>query len=403
MPFRSLWLLVGPALAIVGFASGEPIITGVGLIVVLVGAGSRFWANHLFDRVSLRISLSEDHVFLDESLTLTVELENRKILPLPWFEWRVAVAEVLKADGEQLASSSSPGWSWIWRRGASGWYETQKWNFTVRADERGYHNVGPVTVASGDLLGLFPRQIELSDLQAIIAYPRVYDLTEMGFPADRPLGDNRGRNRIFEDPLRISGLRDHHPSDPLRRIDWKATARRGELQSKVYEPSAIPHLYLFMNIDTLGHSWEGYLKDDLERTISVTASVVVWASGRRFAVGLLANGSFPNADRPIRIVPSRSRDQLTRLLETLAVVQPLTMGNLAGAIQRELARIPAGSTIVLVAAFLTEELGAAIARLKAEGHEVVAILTTESADARLLGDVECRVVARDIEAAEVLR
>ena len=258
-------------------------------------------------------------------------------------------------------------------------------------------------MTSGDLLGFFPQSIELPDVLSVTAYPRVYNMSELGFPADRPLGDEPGRNRIFEDPLRISGLRDHHPNDPLRRIDWKATARRGELQSKVYEPSAVPHLYVFLNIDTLGHSWEGYLKEDLERTVSVAASVCVWAAGRRYATGLLANGSFPNADRPIRIVPSRSRDQLTRLLETLAVIQPLTMGNLAGSIQREMPRIPAGSTVVLVAAFLSEELGAAIARLKAEGHQVSAILTTETADATLLGDVPYRVVARDFERAEVLR
>lgn len=403
MPFRSLWLFVGPVLAVIGFVAGEPIITGVGIIVILVGGGSRFWANHLFDRVTLTTSLSEDHVFQDEEVTLTVELENRKLLPMPWFEWRVAVADALKAKDEALASSSSPGWSWVWRRGAAGWYERQKWTFTIRATERGYHNVGPSSITSGDLLGFFPQSMEYAGLQAIIAYPRVYNLSEFGFPADRPLGDNKGRNRIFEDPLRISGLRDHHPSDPLRRIDWKATARTGELQSRVYEPSAVPHLYLFMNIDTLGHSWEGYLKDDLERTISVAASVAVWAAGRRYAVGLLANGSLPNADRPIRIVPSRSRDQLTRLLETLAVIQPLTMGDLAGSIQRELPRIPSGSTIVLVAAFLTEELGAAVARLKAEGHQVVAILTTETADARLLGEMDVRVIAHELGNAEVLR
>ena len=107
MPFRSMWLLVGPALAIVGFAAGEPIITGVGIIVIVIGGGSRFWASHLFDRVTLTTSVSDDHVFQNEVFTLTVELENPKILPLPWFEWRIAVADAMKADGERLASSSS--------------------------------------------------------------------------------------------------------------------------------------------------------------------------------------------------------------------------------------------------------------------------------------------------------
>ena len=402
MPFREAWLLAGPVLIGVGAGTGQPMITGIGVVVLIVGALGRLWSRYLFRGVSVRSELSESRAFQGEEVELRFELENRKPLPLPWFHLRVALSDDLDVDGEDLTAASAPGLNWLMRRGALGWYERRRWRMRVTAKERGQFQIGPTQLDSADLLGLFPRHWDDAQTSAFIAYPRVFALDDLGFPADRPLGESKGRNRIFEDPLRIAGLRDYEPGDPLRRIDWKATARRGELQSRVYEPSAVQHLYVLLNIDTLEHSWEGYLKDDLERTVSMAASLAVWGAGRRYAVGLLANGSLPNSDRPIRLAPSRSRSQLPRILETLAVVQPLTMGNLASNLRRESSRLPLGSTLVLAAAFITDELAEAMRRLQGEGHRVVVVVTSERVDLDKLNGLSVRVVGRRFEASEVI-
>ena len=152
----------------------------------------------------------------------------------------------------------------------------------------------------------------------------------------------------------------------------------------------------------LEHSWEGYLKDDLERTVSMAASLAVWATGRRYAVGLLANGSLPNSDRPIRLPPSRARTQLPRILETLAVVQPLTMGDLAGRLRREASRLPLGSTLILAAAFIPDELAEAMRRLQDEGYRVAVVVTSDRVDLDKLTGLPVRATGRRFEASEVL-
>ncbi len=402
MVFRDLWLLAGPVLIGVGAGTGQPMVTGIGVVVLIVGALSRLWARYLFRRVSVRNELSEIRAFQGEEVELRVELENRKPLPLPWFDLRLTLSDELEIEGETPASASAPGLSWLMRRGALGWYERRRWRLRLHAKERGQFQIGPTQIHSADLLGIFHRFWNDPVLTPFIAYPRVFALDDLGFPADRPLGESKGRNRIFEDPLRIAGLRDYEPGDPLRRIDWKATARHGELQSRVYEPSAVQHLYVLLNIDTLEHSWEGYLKDDLERTVSMAASLAVWGAGRRYAVGLLANGSLPNSDRPIRLAPSRARSQLPRILETLAVVQPLTMGNLATGLRREASRLPLGSTLVLTAALITDELAEAMRRLQDEGYRVAVVVTSDRVDLDKLEGLPVRVTGRRYESSEVL-
>lgn len=402
MVFRDLWLLAGPVLIGVGAGTGQPMVTGIGVVVLVVGVLARLWARYVFRRVSVRSDLSEVRAFQGETVEMRFELENRKPLPLPWFDLRLAVSEELDVEGEEPVAASAPGLNWLTRRGALGWYERRRWRLRLTASERGQFQLGPTQLHSADILGLFPRHWNDGGTTAFLAYPRIFALDDFGLPADRPLGESKGRNRIFEDPLRIAGLRDYEPGDPLRRIDWKATARRGELQSRVYEPSAVQHLYVLLNIDTLEHSWEGYLKDDLERNVSMAASLAVWATDQRYAVGLLANGSLPNSDRPIRLAPSRARSQLTRILETLAVVQPLTMGDLASRLRRESGRLPLGSTLVLAVAYVPDELAEVMRRLQHEGYRVAVVVTSERVDLDKLHGLPVHIAGRRFEASEVI-
>lgn len=391
-PFRETWLHVGTILVLVGFGASQPLIAGVGLVLILMGAVGHYWSRHLFDRVTFTHTPSQRRAFIDEPITLDLELSNQKILPLPWYEWRLALVELWSVEGERLAEASAPGTNWLVRRGALGWYQKNAWQVTMKVPVRGYHQIGPAHVKSADLLGIFPTRHEFDDPQHVTVFPRVFKMEDLGFPADRPFGERKGRNPIYEDPLRIAGIREYRPGDPLKRIDWKATARSGELQARVYEASATQQLYMMVNIDTLEHAWEGYLRDDLERTVSTAASVAVWAAEARFAVGLLANGSFPEADRPIRIAPSRSPSQLTHLLEALAVIQPLTMGDLSFAIRRESGKMPLGSTIVVIASLIPDSLAAVILRLADEGHQVFVIATSKRVDAELVPGIPVQSV-----------
>lgn len=402
MPFREAWLLIGVLLILVGFGAEQTAIGLVGVMIVVLGATVRYWSKHLFDRVTLKRSLSETRAFIGETINVQVELANEKPLPLPWYEWRIGLGEPLVVHGEPLGASAVPGLKWLHRRGSLGWYQRHRWQFQLEPSERGYHQLGPGTIRSADLLGAFPRLIEDEVKEHIVVYPRVFPMADLGLPSDRPFGERKGGNRVFEDPLRIAGLREFRPGDPMRRIDWKATARSGELRSRVYEPSATQQVYLLVNIDTMEHSWEGYLRAELEKIVSVAASVAAWAAGARYSVGILANGAFPDADRPIRLPPSRSRDQLSRILEALAVIQPLTMGDLAGAIRREGGKLPTGSTLVVIASLMPDPLAGVLARLRDEGHHIFVVATSDRVKEQLPPGIGYKEVAAAFERTGVL-
>jgi uncharacterized protein (DUF58 family) len=163
----------------------------------------------------------------------------------------------------------------------------------------------------------------------------------------------------------------------MRRIDWKATARQSSLQSRVYEPSSTLHLLLALNLTTFEQTWAGYDPVLLERMVTVGASVATQAQDDGYAVGLIANCSFPAADRAIRIPIGRHPQQILRLLEALASVGPFMISSIEDQLHGELHSLPLGTTVVLVTALLPDSLMETLTRVREAGHRVMVLSVKE--------------------------
>lgn len=370
MIFRQIWLGVAVMLLLVGIGLREPPVAAVGALVLLAGAVSRLWSRLSLERVGYQRSLGVRRAFVGEEVEVGFSLANRKSLPLPWIEVRESVPETMPARDAHTSPSGAPDSVYMTRSTSLAWYERVSWKHHFLCNRRGYFSFGPVRLRSGDIFGLFPTEREIEGRDRIIVLPRLVELPALGLPTERPFGEARSGPRIFEDPSRIVGVRDYRPGDPLKRIDWKATARRQELQSRVFEPSSSLHLLVALNVSTLEFSWEGYDPIRLERGITVAGSVARWAEEQRYAVGLIANSTYPGADRPISIAPGRDPDQLTHILESLAMVTPFVIAPLENVLDEAARRLPMGATIVVVAGYLPMDLAGRLVRLRRRGHPV---------------------------------
>jgi uncharacterized protein (DUF58 family) len=396
------WLGGAAVLLLIGLATSSGPVIGLAAFLILAELTARLWSAHVFDRVRYERRLVETRAFAGERLLMTLQLTNDKVLPVPLLELRDLVPEHLVIGEEHLGPSPSPGQLYLRRSTHLGWYERVDWPLELEAQARGFYRFGPSRLGSGDLFGLFPAEQENDDRQAVIIYPRTYSLPELGLPAERPFGDRRGREPIFEDPGRIVGLRDYRPGDSMRRVDWKATARRQQLQSRVYDPSATLHLIVALNVHTLSASWEGYLPEKLEGLLSVAGSVARHGFEAGYAVGLAANGAYPTSDRPMRIPVGRRPDQLMRILEALAVIGPLTLTPLSAVLDREAQAFPFGATLVCVTMQMDAALAATLRRIEGAGHAVSILSLADDglgADLGRLPVYELSDTVRELQAA----
>lgn len=396
-----LW---GPAcflLIALGLAAGSVSLIGLGVLVLAAGGVARLGARLALDQVRYTRIAPETRAFVGETLSMRLRLVNAKWLPLPWVELRDALPEAMPPTDVETHPSGMPGVVLFTRAASMRGREAIEWPVTMTALTRGFFRVGPARLRSSDLFGLFERDVTVRDDAHLVVYPRTYDLGEIGMPSARPFGERPGGQRLFEDPVRVVGVRDYIAGDPLKRVDWNATARVGRLQSRLYEPSRSQAIVIALNITTMEHTWQGFDPIVLERGVVVAASLARAAFEDHASIGLVANGSFPDADRPIRIGAGRRPDQLVRVLEALAMVARFTTSLLSEELERPGSALPAGATVVVVAALMPPELAATLRRLRSQGYGVQIVKTSAwewGEEAAGLSIVEVEPAMRALEA-----
>jgi uncharacterized protein (DUF58 family) len=373
--FTDAWVPLAVLFVIAGMAAGRnQALLATGLILLAIYVVASWWQQNALVGVSYAREFDRTRAFPGEPITFTIRVSNRKPLPLTWlrFDDRVPVAPVESGQVAEVLSATYGSYVLQNIFSLSGNSNAER-SFTFRFPVRGYYRIGPVTYRSGDIFTLFTVEREHDDVDTLVVFPRIYLLDALGLPTREPFGDLKVRQSLFTDPIKTQGIRDYHPRDRFRDIHWKASARRGRLQTKVYDPSTGMNLVVFLNVATMHRHWMGYDPDQLERAISVAASIANYGAEQNWGIGLFANCAVPKSDQPIRVMPGRSPEQLGRVLEALAAASEFATGSIERLMQRESPRLPWPSTLVLVTAHISPDIIAVLLRLKEAGRRVALI------------------------------
>ena len=357
---------------------------------------TREWVEHLEgDR-----SCNRDACNVGESVAVIVSVKNEGRLPVAWVLMEdllprhalVYRPPKIKVHGSRLQLS-------MLRQGG-----VKTFPYQLEFNQRGYYQIGPLVLETGDLFGLHRRWRSAADPHFVLVYPEVVPLEGYDVASRRPIGEVRMTHRLFEDPTRISGVRAYQAGDPLNRVHWRATARTGELHSKVYEPSSIAGstILLEFNTDAYDPSHEPYRS---ELAVTATASLANALYQMNQQVGLVTNGrdaadrirqegwdtdprsrkaAFRSREmletsdrlRPQVVPTGRGADQLMRILETLARVEQTDGLSFAGLVLETASRLPRDATVLAILPAASTETAVALGNLRRQGYAVEAIVIT---------------------------
>ena len=167
--------------------------------------------------------------------------------------------------------------------------ETRQMNYEIICNRRGYFQVGPTILETGDMMGFYRRYRVGNKPQYITVLPDIVPLTAYEIGSRRPIGEIRMRENVMDDPTRLRGIRQWQPGDPMRSVHWAATARTGMLHSKVYEPSSIIGATLVLDLHESTTPKEHEPKrSDLAATAA--ASIAAALHDANEPLGLATNG-----------------------------------------------------------------------------------------------------------------
>lgn len=376
---RESWIGLSVLTVLVGLAAGEIVIALVGSGVFVASWLARLWGRLALSRLDVTQTLSQDHAFVGETIHYRMQIANRKLLPLPWLTLRTEMPEALQPLGRRLEPIGTPKMARLDRTTGMRCYERLTWEYTIPLRERGFYAFGRTRLRAGDLFGFFVRERVIPAALSLWVYPRTLTLQTLGLPMLRPLGEERGRDPLFDDPTRLRGLRDYQAGDPLRRVDWRATAKRQSLQTRTFDPASSPSVLLALNVATMPEAWQGFYGELFERAVAVCASLASAYAEARFPFGLVANCTYPGRDGTIRLPLGRARAQTIRALESLAMVDVYAVAPIERVLAEESRRLPRGSSVALVTAVMTPSLQAGLIELRrrAFGVSIVWVGSTE--------------------------
>lgn len=351
--------------------------------------------------------VSDDEAEVGERIEVVLELHNAGPVPLPWVLLEDLLPDYalqsrpprLKVKGKRLQIRAL-------RAGARATL-----TYRVEFAARGFYQLGPLVLESGDLFGLHRRYRVVAPPAFVTVYPKVVPLAGYDVMSRRPIGDVRLTHRLYEDPTQIAGVRPYEPGDPLNRVHWRATARTGKLHSKVYDPTSLAGATVVLDFHTAGYPSRGEPhRSDLAATTAASLCYAVQTLGQQ--VGLVTNAADaaerlsqvryrPTAEkavdeaegwervklarsetrreaaamrRPLMVPTRRGAEQFQRIREALARAEVNDGLTFAELLVEAGPRLPRDASVIAVLPAVSVETAAALGNLRRAGYAVTVVL-----------------------------
>ncbi len=185
--------------------------------------------------------------------------------------------------------------------------------------QRGECRFGPLVLRVKTVLGLWIRQHEFTADDLVKVYPNIKQAAQqqllsrqlrtrqMGLRAMRL----RGQGTEFE------SLRDYLPDDELRRVDWKASARRNSLVTREYDIERSQQIMLVLDMGRTMASHLDYMSK-LDHAINAAVLLTYVSAQAADRVGVMAFADEVVAYMP----PGKGAGQMPLVLEQLYPLHP---------------------------------------------------------------------------------
>lgn len=258
----------------------------------------------------------------------------------------------------------------------------------TRLVQRGVFPLGPTVLESGDPFGIVPVKKNVPPEESLLVFPMMVEVRNFPNPPGVMPGGEALRRRTPQITPNAAGVREYEPGDPLSRIHWVSTARRGRLMSKEFELDPQAEVWIFLDASQSSQAalpyefsptdaealWRRTARISIppsteEYGVSITASLARYYLRQGRAVGLASVGQAMSI-----LAPERGGRQLSKILEALALLRAEGDIPLRGLVEIQVQQLTRGSTVVLVTSSVDPDIALTVDYLLRRGLRPVVIL-----------------------------
>ncbi len=349
------WATASLALTLAGVGFHAP---AVALLGALMGVHTALaWARFGRPNLTGDLSLERSPVTEGETLPLTATLENQARRPA-LVRYKIDLPGAFQEEdppssGAMILSPQSE----------------EEIQAQVTPELHGPYEVGPLSVLAEDPGGLVVRDIEVSKAHPLMCFPRIEDVRDQPL-SSRMVTPYIGLHEVQQpgDGFEFYALRQHEAGDSIRKINWRASARSGELIVNQRVKESFAKVQILLD----GREWEG----------AGIREHAPWYRGARAAAGLAEAFMGARDEVTFRLLgeevqeikPKAPTRQRRRILEAIASHSPSGRRSLADHIETLLPQLRPRSLFVLVSSLESEPgLGEAVRRLRAREIPVLVV------------------------------
>ena len=239
--------------------------------------------------------------------------------------------------------------------------ETREFRYKVRV-KRGIHKFNWVELSYRDPFGFFHFTKKFDLYTELIGVPIITDVPTPYSTRGTKITVGALPSPRVGEGVEFHAIREYQPGDPLRIINWKATARTGKIMANEYESERKVDVIFIVDA-----SYTGELVFD--HLVRAAASLMLNALNEGTSFGLLLA-----EDVPLWVRPDYGKRHFFKCIDFLSTAKPDRNNMIAYQVEHLIrSHFPPRAQLVYLSPLLTEESREALKIMASFGYKVVVI------------------------------
>jgi uncharacterized protein (DUF58 family) len=235
----------------------------------------------------------------------------------------------------------------------------------LRCGRWGGYALGEVHLRIRDRFGLFVHELQLTDRLSLRVYPRPEEIQRVLLPLETQVYAGNQVSRGKGEGIEFADVRHFATGDRVRRINWRVSARRGELFVNERHPEQNTDVIIFLDSFTEARASQ---RGTLELAVRAAASLAALYLQRKDRVGLVSFGGVLSW-----LLPATGLVQRYRILDSVIGTEIVFSYAWKDADVIPVGTLPPRALILALTPLLDERAVATLLDLRARGFDLAVI------------------------------
>ena len=275
----------------------------------------KYYIDNWLEELEVHVNFLEAEIPEHGRGTLQIVVENRKKLPLPMLNVKFQTDRHLEFEQNRGSVTTDQFYHNDIFQVGGGERVTRTLHYYGK--KRGYYQINNIDLTSADLFMSCDLHSSFRPTECVYVLPKAFESRDFQMMLQQLNGEMLTKRNLYEDPFEIRGIREYQPFDSMKSINWKATAKTGQLMVNQKNYTSPKTVRIFMNLED-HHLIRN--PDELEDAIRLGAGLAKYLLEQGIKVSFFCNGPDIVTGDPMLRNASKGENQKSAILRCLARV-----------------------------------------------------------------------------------